>query len=86
MALKMRAAVLAVSGVVAMMSLGAAWADTLQWTFRSEHPNTVSLEFYSQDYNRAWPGGGEVYIIDDWDSHYYNWNAAPASRSVTAPG
>ncbi len=47
-------------------------ADTLHWEVKSEHPNVVSLEFYSQDYNRAWPGGGEVYVLKDYDTHSYN--------------
>ncbi len=32
-------------------------AAELVWRIQSEHPNRVSLEFYSQDRNRAWPGG-----------------------------
>ena len=28
-------------------------ADSLRWTIRSDYPHIVSLEFYSQDYNRA---------------------------------
>jgi hypothetical protein len=46
-------------------------ADTLVWRVKSEHPNSVSLEFYSQDRNAAWPGGGEVYVIKDWEIHNY---------------
>jgi hypothetical protein len=53
-------------------------ADTLVWRFKSEHPNTVSLSFYSQDRNHAWPGGDEVYIIDDWDTTITAWTAARA--------
>lgn len=57
---------------LAVLLAGAAVADSLKWTVRSEHPNVVSLEFYSQDYNRSWPGDGEVYILDDYDTHSYN--------------
>lgn len=58
--------------LVALAVSGAASADSLLWTFQSEHPNAVSLEFYSQDYDSAWPGNGEVFVIDDWAAHDYN--------------
>ena len=54
-------------GVMAMVA-GKAQADNLVWSIKSDHPNVVSLEFY----NRAWPGGGEVYILDDWDPKSFN--------------
>ena len=46
-------------------------AAELVWRIQSEHPNHVSVEFYSQDRNHSWPGGGEVYVIEDWDTHRY---------------
>lgn len=61
----------ALVGIMAMVA-GKAQADNLVWSIKSDHPNVVSLEFYSQDYNRAWPGGGEVYILDDWDPKSFN--------------
>ncbi|TLP58450.1 hypothetical protein FEE96_18635 [Parasedimentitalea maritima] len=62
-----------ISWIVLTLALaGPAIADNLNWRIRSEHPNVVSLEFYSQDYSRAWPGDGEVYILDDYDTHSYN--------------
>ena len=61
----------ALVGVMALVA-GAARADNIVWSVQSDHPNVVSLEFYSQDYNRAWPGGGEVYILDDWDPKSFN--------------
>ncbi len=50
---------------------GPADAEEITWRFKSEHQNTVSLEFYSQDRNHVWPGNGKVYTIDDWDTHAY---------------
>ncbi|MCH8167151.1 MAG: hypothetical protein IID49_00915 [Proteobacteria bacterium] len=47
-------------------------AAELVWRIQSEHPNHVSVEFYSQDRNRAWPGGGDVHVIEDWDTHTYS--------------
>lgn len=45
--------------------------ETLTWTFVSEHPNIVQLEFYSQHRNAAWPGGGNAYEIADYKPHTY---------------
>ena len=47
-------------------------AGEVVWKIKSEHPNTVTVEFYSQDRNHVWPGGGEVYVIKDWDTHSYS--------------
>ena len=47
-------------------------AAELVWRIKSEHPNHVSLEFYSQDRNHAWPGDGDVYVLKDWDTHRYS--------------
>ncbi len=46
-----------------------AGAESLTWKLRSEHPNVVSASFYSQDRNVAWPGNGQVYILDDYEVH-----------------
>lgn len=46
--------------------------ETLSWTFTSNHPSIVQLEFYSQSRNAAWPGGGMAYEIDDWKAHTYH--------------
>ncbi|MBU1173968.1 MAG: hypothetical protein KKH72_01085 [Alphaproteobacteria bacterium] len=50
----------------------AAQAETLTFNVKSNHENVVSLEFYSQDRSVAWPGGGEVYVIDDYQIHTYS--------------
>jgi len=68
----MRAGSLAAACAVASFLWGGgAAAAELTWYFESNHPNAVSLEFYSQDRNAAWPGGGEVYVIRDWERHTY---------------
>jgi hypothetical protein len=46
-------------------------ADSLTWNIRSEHPNSIAVEFYSEDGSTSWPGDGEVYLIDDSDDHSY---------------
>ncbi len=47
-------------------------AAELVWRIKSEHPNVVSLEFYSQDRNHVWPGDGDIYVIEDWKTHSYS--------------
>lgn len=51
-----------------------AQAGDLTWNIQSYHPNSVQLEFYSSDRNAAWPGGGEIYVLDDSEVHTYPLN------------
>lgn len=62
---------LLVAAFVFCVGYGSARSEDLTWHFRSEHPNVVSLEFYSQDRNHVWPGDNEVYILDDDEVHAY---------------
>lgn len=49
-------------------------AETFTWIVRSLYPYRVQLEFYSQDYDRAWPGGDNVYVLQDDKFHQYTLN------------
>jgi hypothetical protein len=63
---------IATAAFAAAMALPApAPADSMTWHIRSDYPHVVSLEFYSQDRNHAWPGDGQVYVLDDSDTHSY---------------
>jgi hypothetical protein len=64
--------VLSAAILPALLPIDAVKADSLTWTFRSDHPNVVSLEFYSKTRNHVWPGDGKVYILDDSEEHTYN--------------
>ena len=57
--------------VSCLLSSGLSQAESLTWNVRSEHPNSVALEFYSSDRNAAWPGGDSIYVLDDDQSHSY---------------
>lgn len=46
-------------------------AEVLTWEIRSTYPYRLYLEFYSQDYDHSWPGGGEVYVLEDSRFHTY---------------
>lgn len=59
------------AGLLLATATVSAAADELVWRFKSEHQGVVSLEFYSQDRNKSWPGGGEVYVIDDWKTNRF---------------
>jgi hypothetical protein len=71
MSLRKMHAILALTIALSGVSV-AAKADTLRWFITSDYPYVVSLEFYSQKYNRAWPGNGKVWLIDDYQTHEYN--------------
>ena len=62
----LRNLILAAAAIV-MIGLTAvpATADTLTWRIRKNTRGTIYLEFYSQDYNRAWPGRGKSYVLRD---------------------
>jgi len=70
----------AVLAAAIMLMPNLALADQLRWTITSYHPNVVSLEFYSQSYNRAWPGDGQVYLLDDSAAHSYNLECSPGEQ------
>jgi hypothetical protein len=63
--------------IAVLMALVIGWtsapasADTVTFNISSTHPNTVELQFFSQDRNHIWPQPGRVYLIDDWDTHEY---------------
>ena len=59
------AATLAFVLVAASPGSGQAADATLTWSFQSNHPNRVQLEFYSQHRNAAWPGNGHVFLLGD---------------------
>jgi hypothetical protein len=65
------AATLAFGLVAASPGSGQAADATLTWSFQSNHPNRVQLEFYSQHRNAAWPGNGHVFLLGDYQRHRF---------------
>lgn len=49
-------------------------ADNLTFNFVSNYRYNVQLEFYSQNYNRAWPGNGRAYTLYDYQIHTFSLN------------
>jgi hypothetical protein len=61
----------AVSAAMALAALSAAQsalAAEVTFMMRNNHPNALEVELYSQDRNHVWPGGGEVYVLDDGET------------------
>lgn len=58
--------------VVAVLALLAATATVqaaeVTFEMRNSHPNAVEVELYSQDRNHVWPGGNQVYYLDDGET------------------
>lgn len=44
---------------------------TLTWRIKSNYPYTVDLSFYSSMRNHEWPGGGQVWILNDSRVHTF---------------
>ena len=57
--------------IAAMAVPHLAAADSITFNVQNNHPNRVQLEFYSQDRNHAWPGGGQADVLDDGAPHSY---------------
>lgn len=53
---------------LAMAVASPALAADVTFVMRNDHPNAVELELYSQDRNHIWPGGNEVYYLDDGET------------------
>src|SRR5262245_40564862 len=54
-----------------------------QLTFRvkSMHANKVQISYYSQTRrNHAWPGGGQVYPLNDYNVHTHTLNCTPGEK------
>ncbi|MBB4066419.1 hypothetical protein [Gellertiella hungarica] len=44
------------------------FASDVTFVMRNSHPNAVEVELYSQDREHVWPGGSEVYYLDDGET------------------
>jgi hypothetical protein len=58
-------------GLALLMLVAASFAASaadVTFEMRNNHPNAVEVELYSQDRNHVWPGGGEIYLLDDGET------------------
>lgn len=64
-----RAVLRAVAAILALVAAaGFAAAADVTFVMNNQHPNAVEVELYSQDRDHVWPGGGEVYLLDDGET------------------
>jgi hypothetical protein len=69
-----RSWLIALAVAAGLFGYTSASADSLSIIVRSDYAYTVELSFYSRAYNRAWPGGTQVYILDTSEPYTYNLN------------
>ncbi|MGR6432346.1 hypothetical protein ACU5AY_15660 [Rhizobium sp. PAMB 3174] len=58
----------AVTAAALVLIVAPAFAADVTFVMRNDHPNAVEVELYSQDREHVWPGGGEVYYLDDGET------------------
>jgi len=66
--------------VTALLVPTCAFAENLTFMARSFHKNQVDIAFYSENLNRAWPGGDKAWIIADYDVHSYTLSCIQGER------
>ena len=47
-------------------------ADSLVWTVKSSYRHRVQIAFYSQSRTVEWPGNGQAWEVNDYDTHRYS--------------
>jgi hypothetical protein len=57
-----------------------ATAETMQWGITSTPDYRVQLEFYSQNSQRAWPGNGRAYPLDDYRRHVFTLSCVAGEK------
>ena len=72
-------AIVALFGVLAAAS-PPAQAETETWQIQSHYRYQVELQFYSQDRNAVWPGGGRAFLLDDSKMHSFSLECNPGER------
>ncbi|MDH3666639.1 MAG: hypothetical protein OEN23_06880 [Paracoccaceae bacterium] len=59
---------------------GQGHAAEMVWKFKSEHRDTVSVELYSQDRNKTWPGGGRAFRLKGGKTQRFRIECEPGER------
>lgn len=60
------AAAFAMAAVIAAPSVSL--ASDVTFVMKNSHPNALEVELYSQDRGHVWPGGNQVYYLDDGET------------------
>jgi hypothetical protein len=48
-----------------LVASGPGLAEEVTFVMNNGHPYAVEVELYSQDRDHVWPGGNQVYVLDD---------------------
>jgi hypothetical protein len=68
------------TAIVSIVSMATARADNITFHVANQSGLGVQVEFYSQNFNRSWPGGGQAYIQNDSGTHDYKLNCGPGEN------
>ncbi len=52
----------------ALLGSFSAFASDVTFVMKNSHPNALEVELYSQDRDHVWPGGNQVYYLDDGET------------------
>lgn len=59
-----------------------AFADSMTWLVKNEHPNIVDMKFYAVDEGKQgqWPEEGKVYSLDDEKTYEFTLSCETGER------
>lgn len=69
--MKKFAAGILLTSTLALPTIAGAQDSAVTFRMKSNHPNKVQVEFYSQNRNHAWPGGSKAYNLSDYEVHIF---------------
>jgi hypothetical protein len=78
--MRIRKALLGAAGSIAILAAGPASAEVLTWHVTSQDQYIVHVQFFSQTYDRVWPGADRVWVIDDYAEHTYRLECTPGEK------
>jgi hypothetical protein len=58
--------------ILSLVHALAASADNLVWRIKSSYRHRIQIAFYSQGRSVEWPGNGQAWDINDYDTHTYS--------------
>jgi hypothetical protein len=67
----------------AVLSIGpvaSADPDNIKFHVVNQSGLGTEVEFYSQNFNRSWPGGGKAWMQNDSGTHDYNLGFSPGEK------
>jgi hypothetical protein len=78
--MKFRLAIFSISLLFFSLLALRADASSLTWRVQSNYPYSVDLTFYSALSDRAWPGGTQVWVLNNNRVHTFNLSCIPGEQ------